>query len=109
MPFRAGMSATQAIEKLAANDPTLLAADLSRSSVMEKGKECARRQVKRDCASALPCERAPHAEALACDRARTVSRLIPKLAAALAVNTCCLELKLCDNDLVDALVSTLAT
>jgi hypothetical protein len=42
-------------------------------------------------------------------RAPALRRLIPKLAAALALNTCCLELKLCDNMLTDGLVSMLAT
>jgi hypothetical protein len=41
MPFLAKLSATQAIERLSANDPTLVTCDLSKSSVMEKGAECA--------------------------------------------------------------------
>jgi len=72
--INAQLTPATAIERLGANDSTLVVCDLSRSAVMQmKGVE-----------------------------------LMPKLAEALAKNTCCTELKLADCNISDEIVPSLA-
>jgi hypothetical protein len=96
--INAQLTPATAIERLGANDSTLVVCDLSRSAVMQmKGVECVAR-------GGPPDRLRASAE---CADARC-GRLMPKLAEALAKNTCCTELKLADCNISDEIVPSLA-